>query len=108
MMAEKKKRKIKTGKISFRYEVLEGHIEILIKTSRQKVFRPLEYPWRLYEAAEKNREYLENKSFLFVKGDKIYPKDKAMLKWFSENKYFEKEFMNELAQSFLKKCRRKA
>ena len=89
-MAEKKKRKVKTGKISFRYEVLEGHIEILIKTSRQKVFRPLEYPWRLYEAAEKNREYLENKSFLFVKGDKIYPKDKAMLKWFSENKYFEK------------------
>jgi superfamily II DNA/RNA helicase, SNF2 family len=106
MMAEKKKRKIKTGKISFRYEVLEGHIEILIKTSRQKVFRPLEYPWRLYEAAEKNREYLENKSFLFVKGDKIYPKDKAMLKWFSENKYFEKEFMNELAQSFLKKMQK--
>lgn len=81
----KQKKKKKTGRLSFKYEVFENYFRILVKSPRQKKFRVLQFPERFLKFLKENQDYYENKDLIFLKGDKISKKDKAFILWYTAN-----------------------
>lgn len=98
---ETKKKKIKTGKIKFSFEIEDSFIKILIKTVRQKKFRVLENAENFLECFATGTDYKEKGTIIFSRGDKVFSKDKNIIEFLCKNHYWQRPFRKGFLQETL-------
>lgn len=96
------KKKVKTGKTKFSFEIEEGLMKIMIKSARQKKFRELNNAEKFLKNFTMGTEYREKEALLFSKGDKLFTKDVNVIKFLCENHYWQRPFKKDFLQKTLK------